>query len=208
MKKLKISIDLDGIVVDFHSSLRKELIKAIGYDCNFYSKPSPVSYYINEWPEIKAISNGPEEVIRLSSLPLVYQKAKPVKDAIKSLNMLRDLGHELWFITARPKNLTQTTQDWLKKYGLSWGIESLIICDALFTDHAKAKSIACQKIKADILIDDHAETIRNIVCPTIKLKILLSYPWNIGKDVGPNAIFCKNWEEILQRIEKSNITKQ
>ena len=197
---MKISIDLDGIVIDFPGSLRSELIKTIGFD--YYSKPAPVDYYINQWPEIKAIPGGPEEVVRLSSTPPAYQKAKPIKDAIKSLNTLKNLGHELWFISARPKSLTKTTIDWFKKYGLSWGLSNLIICDALFTDRAKAKSIACQKIKAEILIDDHAETIRNIICPSLKFKLLLAYPWNIGEEIGPNAIFCRNWKEILNVILK------
>lgn len=203
MKKLKIGVDLDGTVVDFNESLRKELIKKIKFDTN--SKPAPVPYYINQWPEIKAIPNGPEEVIRLSSIPLAYQKAKPIKDAIKSLNIIRGLGHELWFITARPKSLTQTTIDWFKKYGLAWAVPNLIVCDALFSDRAKAKSLACRKAGTEILIDDHAEIIRNIVCPTIKLKLLLSYPWNIGEEVGPNAYFCKDWQEIIDKIKMLTI---
>jgi len=195
---MRIGVDLDGIVVDFPGSLRKELIKTIGYD--FYSKPAPVSFYINEWPEIKAIPGGSEEVVRISQDQSAYKKAKPIHDAIKSLNTLRELGHELWFITARPKNLTQTTIDWFEQYDLAWAIPNLIVCDALFSDRAKAKSIACNAHEIEILIDDQAETIKNIVCPSLKLKLLIAYPWNVGEQIGPKAYFCKDWQEILDRI--------
>lgn len=193
-----IAVDLDGIVVDFHGSLRNELIKTINYD--LFSKPAPFSYFVDEWPEVKAIPNGPKEVNRLASIPITYQKALPVKKSLSSLSLLKKMGHDLWFVTARPKNLTQTTKDWFKKYSLDWGIEKIIICDALFSDRAKAKSIACQKIKANVIIDDHAETIRNIVCPSLKLKLLLAYPWNISEKVGPNAYFCQDWTEIVKKI--------
>lgn len=70
------------------------------------------------------------------------------------------------------------------------------------TSRVKWSTLA-EKLAFNIIIDDHALTIKSINNSTLMAKILLEQPWNKEENIGLKSIRAADWEEILQIIEQT-----
>ena len=196
---MKIGVDLDGIIADINPPLRKAIIKGLGID--LWADGGPKTYWIQKDPRIVSIPGGEEFVENLFINPTTYINAAQVSNVVLSLTVLNDQEHDIWIITARPEVAREATKIWLKNNGLEWAVEKLIICDHNPLTRSTTKLETCKNLGLDLLIDDHASTIKTI-CEELHIPgILIEYPWNINEDVGKMGIYCENWNEILNKIK-------
>lgn len=94
---MKICIDICGTIADVRQSIVD--IAYGGID------PSPDEYYL-------PIMGGWDGDL----IYPIFREAKPIEGARESLYTLIEMGHELVYLTARPKIAEEVTLEWLKKY--------------------------------------------------------------------------------------------
>jgi len=204
---LRIGVDLDGVVVDTVQKMAEMVRKRFSIDINqIMKKKRKVDYWLLNWPELKRIPGCVDFIAQKFKEPAVYQTAKPIKGAISILNKWAFIGHQIWLITARPKSLKLTTQNWLKSYGLErFSKEEKIIFHQLENEiDAEYKIQVVKNLRLHIFIEDNPKTLKKITAASIIRKILLSFPYNFGQETGQKTDLVKNWQEIDQIVEAAS----
>lgn len=105
---MRIGIDIDGVVADTHSTMKK-ILEDKGYIFHDESK-----WFLHDQ------SNAPKEVCdEVVADPETYRNVPPFKYAAASVRFLVDLGHTPYFVTARTltHNLVSVTNFWLRENG-------------------------------------------------------------------------------------------
>ena len=127
-----------------------------------------------------------------------FSSINPIAGALPALEILRENGHELFAITARPHIISEQTEDWIRvhypdlfsgiyfsnRHGLA-GIK-------------KKKSELCVELGVTVLIEDdiyHATD-----CATNGIDVLLfDYPWNQGKlPECVRRVF--SWDDVIRMV--------
>ncbi|MFS0674824.1 5' nucleotidase, NT5C type [Ornithinibacillus sp. 179-J 7C1 HS] len=122
---------------------------------------------------------------------IYYTDCPPYKGAVEVLNKLVQLGHEIFYITARPKNHGERTKDWMKKQGFP------VIDDHFFygmQDHEKIHII--KDLQLNYYVDDKPDILDTLTNEPIEL-YLRDQPYN--QDVTFNRIL--DWEEFMEKIK-------
>ncbi|MFZ5366282.1 MAG: 5' nucleotidase, NT5C type [Patescibacteria group bacterium] len=159
-------------------------------------------FWLDRIPKMKTFPNAPVFVEEVFAREFVYQNAKPIPGAIKTLNKWRNQGHEIWLVTARPQEaLAPVTYDWLRKNGSPWATERVIFRDSWGKNRARFKADVAKKLDLHVFIEDHAETVKMIKSPSLIVNVVLEYPWNINEDIGNKSIFAKNWKQIDEIVQ-------
>jgi len=151
-----IGIDLDGVLYRWHLAVYSYL-KEQGRKLPEYSE---------FWAQFDKIL--PEkEIDFLLELPLLYEKMFPEKGLVEYLWKLSNLGHTIYYITARHKEVETTTELYLERYYFPQ-VRNLIF--------SKDKDKYVRLLEIDIFVEDqykYAEKLRNL-CKVI----LRRQPWN------------------------------
>ena len=126
-QKLKIGVDLDGVIADVYQVMVRMVKSEYGLDIEKLVKKRGFGYWWMNWPEVKAIDGCSEFIIQKFNEPEVYQEACLIKGSLKVLQKWQRQGHQIWLITARPPNLKATTLNWLKANGFGWLVRGFLI---------------------------------------------------------------------------------
>ena len=190
MKKDRIGIDFDDIVLDcytplvhFHNthygtSHRREDIKSWFLEHAWGCGRDEAVRRVKEWYDSPAHGE---------SLPMVG-----AVDAIKELSK----SHELHIITSRPASIEECTRAWINKYfdGHFSGIH--------FTSHfdpgARTKADVCKSLSTTLFIEDAPVHAKSVSESGIQV-LLLDSPWN-QEVVGENIKRVFSWKEILEHV--------
>lgn len=82
-------------------------------------------------------------------LEKIYKEVEPKQDAIKTINKLKEQGHEIYIITARTNSYVTNMHQLINNYCNNHNIK----IDGIFID-AKDKVDICKDNNIDIMIDD------------------------------------------------------
>lgn len=198
-RPLRIGVDIDSTIFNINPWLRKIIKKGLHFDIFQVQK---FTYNLERWPEILARPNGEKFIKLLFAHPYIYENAKPLPGAIETLNLWRSQGHEMWFPTARPQHLLKkTTLNSFSLHGLGWATDRIIFADSFASNRSDFKKRVVQEFGLQVLIDDHAETLKNVCSVSLESKIGLRWPWNKDEDVG-DALLVDNWEQIAEIVSK------
>jgi 5'(3')-deoxyribonucleotidase len=173
-------VDLDGVVGDFYSQMRK--IAAEWMDKQQNELTPDVSYGLREWGIDEY--GGYDRLHRFAVTQKgLFRRMKPIKDAPKILRHLSGCGiririitHRLFLKYSHCQTITQTVE-WLDR----WDIPYWDICFMQNKD----------KVAANIYIDDSPENILKLRGEGVSV-IIFSNSTNAGLD-GQRA---ENWEEV------------
>jgi uncharacterized HAD superfamily protein len=198
---LRIGVDLDACVVDLICWASRLIKRKLRVDLNKIFKKGPVDYWIQDWPEIKK-AQGENFIFELYQKPFVYQHAKAIPKAVKILNQWKKQGHQIWIITARPEEAQKATLEWLKENQLGWARKRVLFTGHSPKERAGFKSRVARELDLHLFIEDHAETVRAIGSPSMILKLVLKYPWNMAEKIGKKARFVEDWQEIDKIVQK------
>lgn len=130
---LTVLIDLDSTVTDLTKSW-------LGKYNKLYKDNVTISD-IKDWDTHKFTPKAGRDLYKLLT-PDLFRNLDPYDGAINAVNYIRNLGHEVVFVTSAPKGTELAKIDWVEKY-FSWASRGDII-------FAKKKYL----IKGDIFIDD------------------------------------------------------
>lgn len=127
-----------------------------------------------------------------SSLEEIYfTNCPPYKGAVEVLNHLAELGHNIFYITARPKDHGERTKEWMKEQGFP------VLDDHFFygmKDHEKIHII--KDLQLDYYVDDKPDILDTLTNEPIELFL---------KDQSYNQVATYNriidWEEFMRKVE-------
>lgn len=198
---LRIGVDVDANVVNLYPVARRLIEENLGVDVD---SETPAGFYLQERPEIKAISGGPEFVNQIFQNSFIYREAEPVLGAIEILNEWQRRGHQLWFVTARPKFLRRTTRNWFERNDLGWAKKRILFRSSFTSDRKIFKVQETKRLGLHIFIEDHAETMVLIQSGFMMAKIMMSYFWNEAEDAGSQILRVNSWWEIDRIVQAAS----
>lgn len=197
MAKKVYGIDLDGVCFDFVTEFSKWLKRELGVD---YDDSEIVDYHWYNCIE----SIGEKEFFRefhrfgkagsYATLPLLPGAAQAIKH-------IRENGHRVWFVTARP---IYAKEDTLRAVSNAFGFTDTVV----FSGGKDYKSETVNLLNIDVFVEDGPHYAESIAKNTKALVYLMDHPYN-KKVSHPNIIRVNSWDDIMQEegfYENSNST--
>jgi uncharacterized protein len=181
------------------------LINLRGHAFTIYNKKLNQNVPIDEFNKLKRIeihepfglSDEEGKEMWNNSLEEIYYTSCPAfPNAAETLHNLEKQGHEIFYITARPKEHGERTKDWLKDNGFP------VHDDRFFygmQDHEKVEII--KELKLDYYFDDKPEVLNTLVNEKL-VAIVKDQSYNQHS----NLPRIKNWCEI-EEIIKADLHK-
>lgn len=132
-----------------------------------------------------------KEMWRNSLEEIYYTSCPAFPDAVETLQELVKKGHEIYYITARPKEHGERTKKWLIENGFP-------VHDGRFfygmQDHEKVEII--KKLELDYYFDDKPEVLNTLLNESIKI-FLRDQSYNRHMNL-PRVV---NWSDLEETIE-------
>jgi uncharacterized HAD superfamily protein len=185
----KIGVDLDEIISETFPSILKYNNRVHNIpinDMDFYKYDYWKRMRDDLQPEIK-------EFYQTEGRDM-----KPIQGAYESLQQLKNLGYELYVITARSAEFSKQTKDWVNKNFPNIFIEVLFTNAFNKNIKAQSKSDVCKSLGIKIFVEDDPHYIEDCINAGIKV-IYLDYPWN-RKVNFKNSFKVYSWKEIAGKI--------
>jgi len=182
---MRIAVDVDGVLADQVPQLSRWVTRKYGIsikksDVKLWHQPIGDTDFLQEIEQALLDANF------VLTMPLV-------RGARQALEKMASL-HCVVVATSRPIEANESTMEWLKRNGLR------------FHEFLNTRKEGKSSLYADVLIDDHLESVRDFAL-TKGIAILLSQPWNsdhssIEELVTSGVIVCaKNWQEIVEIVK-------
>ena len=164
---MRIGVDLDGVVYEFHRTVR--------YMLNHYREmdlPPADELFKEWWP--REVSKEDWDWVFSEGIKLgLFRYGHMTRGARVGLQALHDAGHDLLIITHRPETAVNDTIDWASLY-----FRDIPLAGINILSHGEPK----YGVKADLLIDDKWENVRDWMEQTsiteARRAILFDAPWN------------------------------
>lgn len=202
-KKIKIGVDIDGVLADF-----------VNHFLGHYNEKNGTNF---KYQDVKTfnfedVAKVPSEVMDKELDTYMqsdeFSEIQPLKDSIKHINIL-EAKYELIIITSRPTYLVDETKRWLKHYYKN-SFKHVLFSKNVWTDDRKSgnksKAELCMESGVNIMIEDGIEYALDISAKEITV-LLVDSPWNQKKDLPNNVIRVHDWNEILIQIQKISNNK-
>lgn len=176
---MKIGIDIDGVISNFVKNFR--VIVRDAYNIDLQEQ----DIYVHDLYLVLGIS-------KIEAFNLIYkcltQDLELIEGAREGLTKLYN-DHEIFILTARPKELNGLTEKWLKKKNLPY--HRLI--------HLNEGNKHMVDVRLDIIIEDNLTDAINWIG---KSKVILVYDHFWNKSLNVEKLFKRvhNWTEIIDII--------
>lgn len=178
MKNLNICIDIDGTITDpyywlditnkyFNKNIRSEQV---------------TEYYIHK---VMGVSKKDYEEFYEKHKFQIHSEQKLREDAKLIIRLLR-MYNNIYFVTARDKELTMLTHSYLKKNGISY--------DDLFVLGSSYKVDKARELNCDVFIEDSYDNAVQLSKAGFKV-LLIDTNYN-RMAIDDNIIRVHNWKEI------------
>lgn len=174
-----IGVDVDGVVADLNTEWLRRINAA---QLTTYSVED-----ITEW-DMKCVSRDGYDVYQHLRDPDLYDHVRPYRGALEAIEVLRDVGHRVVFVTSCSVGKYDAKERWLVRHGF-------------LPDHyvqpdfypANDKSL----IRADVLIDDAPHNLETFPGE----RILIDQPHNRGDFRFPRARNLVDAVRLVGRLE-------
>ena len=188
---MKIGIDIDNVISNFNDELLKEyIIHDKEINGNGIVNKNEYIRSMFDWKKEDEINFYKENIERIAI------NLKPIKDSVKYINKLKEIGCKIYIITGRDNgdysDPYSMTFNWLKKYNIYY--DELFIVDS-YNSHTKTE--ICLKNNIDIMIDDSKRMCEDIKRHGITV-FLMDTPYN--RDTN-EFIRVNTWKEIYEKLK-------
>lgn len=189
MKKVRVGVDLDDVLIDCVPALCEFHNRQYGTN---FRRADVRSFHLHEvW------GCSTEEVTRcigeFYGSP-EHAKATPVEGAVAAIRKLQERGELTAVITARAESAREATEALLACCYPS--LTSLVT----YTNH-ETKATVCKELDVQVFMDDAGHNAED-VASVVELSLLFDTPWN-RKHVPsrPNLRRVYSWQEALAMID-------
>lgn len=192
-EKIKIGIDIDGVLADLIPSLN-----------NFYNRKKGTSFTLNDYKNAnlettwKCSKDFAINVVEEFFFSPDFLNISPIKGAQDAISILSE-KYPLVAVTARPPVIADKTKSWISKY---FGDNiSEIYLNGDYTKHSSewSKTEICNAKDINIFIEDTREIANKLSSAGIKT-FLINTPGNQG-ELNEEVIRVQDWNEILNYFE-------
>jgi len=183
--KLRIGLDIDGVVADSFPVFTEELNRQYGKNIMEIDNYDMSKIYDVDWNELDTFFDKNMEVL--------FSTPEPVKGSVESIVSLTEAGHEIIYVTARKPGAEELiTKKWLEEKQIPPG-------EKIFTG-GLSKTIAVKEHGIDVFVDDFISNSVEIVSMGIPV-LLMDAPYNRG-NLPEGVIRCYDWNDVVCHIEQ------
>jgi len=182
MQKLKIALDMDGVVVDLISSWFDRYTE-------LYNDPNVTAVEVTEWDVSKFMPLATKkEIYRMLDEDMVFLKAKPIDCAKKYIKLLLNNEYfDVYFLTvAFAKQACWEKREWIKKHFGHRAAQKLIA-----VVNGELKNFIGQLF--DVIVDDKVANIEAVGDDTASILFRASHNKTVTEGFD-YAVF--NWHEL------------
>jgi len=188
MDLMNIGFDIDGVISNFVETFIKLVKKK--YDVTL----KETDIYCHDLNLVLGISKEESYQLIRETLKEDLTLNYGAKETLKKLSIGE---HKIFILTARPRDLTEVTKDWLKRKDIPY--------TQIIQLNEGEKYLA--KVDLDLIVEDNLE---DAVEWSQRVKSILVYdhPWNKTLNVKRLITRVYSWDEIfqeVQRLEKSSL---
>ncbi|MDT8718170.1 hypothetical protein IAI10_16000 [Clostridium sp. 19966] len=187
MSKLNICIDIDGTITDPYYWL--EL--ANSYFNKNVTEEQVTRYYVHEVMGVERIEY--EEFYEKNKFK-IHTEEKLRRDVRPILNILNTM-HNIYFVTARDKELEMLTHLYLRRYGIEY--------DGLFVLGSSYKVDKANELNCNLFIEDNYDNAIQLSENGTKVVLLDTY-YN-RKPLNKNITRVYGWKEIYLIIKELSL---
>ena len=184
MKRLKIGLDIDGVIVDYIQSMLPLLSEA----CN----RRVVYHDICHWDVAKAVGipeyRMNEVWAEMFNTPRLLD-APPVEGALDGIKSLNE--HELCIVTGRPYMIKNLTEEWFARYAIRYD-------QLLFARPGNKLSVANG---IDVFIEDYYDEAVKLSEAGI-YTLLYDRPWNQSLFLPESCQRVYDWDDIVTAVRQ------
>lgn len=127
-----------------------------------------------------------------------FSSVDPIAGALPALQILKENGHELFAITARPLVIAPQTNAWINSYfpGIFSGIH--FGNRAGYDGVKKRKSEMCAELGITVIVED--DLYHAVDCAECGIRVLLlDHPWN-QRELPANVYRMFSWDDVFRMI--------
>ncbi len=184
---MKIGVDIDGTI----KQTQKIAIELFNEELKQNVKEDDVKeFYLD-----KAFGLSKKEGSKLwrKLEAKIYTLGIPLANAAETLQELTKIGHEIYFITARPgmKNLRDITEKWLIKHNFPLNNENLFM-------NAINKGKVAQELNIDLFFEDAPEHLDRLIEYNIDV-VIVDAVYN--RDYNPKIKRITSWKEAFKLVQ-------
>lgn len=189
---MKIGIDCDGVMYDFHTPFLGWLYQTGWFEDRNIPRP-PVSFEPQHWGFYKEWGMTEEEFHEQCNISVDYEHlfkvGEPIPGTKRVMDYLKNEGHSLHIITHRHfgERSTHNTVDWLAQYEIPFDTITF----------AQDKTI----VGVDLLLDDYEGNWRSSIRQGIPC-VLMDQPWNRHVTTARRVA---GWEEFASMIDLAEV---
>ena len=209
--RLVIAIDCDEVIVETVGPILRHYNKQYGADL-----PAPLEpkHYYNGTPYDWGVANDPQEGARRVEAYTQsdeFAALVPEETAVAAIRRLA-AQHSIHIVTGRREDqLATITQQMVDTY-LPGCIDGIHYTSYFNEQQRQDKSVICERIGANVLIDDHAKHLNTILamndeCPAPAMRRIVhtilfgEYPWQPRPDERDSRIIsCPTWPAVERTI--------
>lgn len=168
---MNIGIDVDEVVCDLLSVVLDSINSKWGF------KPtvdifSEYNFFANSYTSCDTTNKSiAEDIVRWVNDSDYLYEVPPYPEVAAVVNDLLTKGHQVHFITARPKTALETTQKWFATHGIHYTSLHVI-------GHGSSKGVLGRELNLDIYIDDHVVNVEEVLEHTKAVNFLIDRPYN------------------------------
>lgn len=198
MNKLHIAVDFDEVLRPFLDPLQER-----------YNRLKGTSHAVEEHADYDfqdvwgvSVEEVIEEIDDYCASP-EHIEARPLPFVQGSTYRLREQGHDLTIVTARPEEVAEFTDDWLTRY-MPGVFSEVIYCSHEARDgESRSKESVLLEHDMDVLIDDSPGHVKNAQNHDLEAILFGDYPWNMLPRHRNGVVrAATDWLEVELHIEQ------
>lgn len=183
--KLRIGLDIDGVIADSFPVFTEELNRKYGKSIPQIDDYDFGKVYDVDWEELNHFFN--------QNMEYLFSTPDPVCGSVESILSLVETGHEIVYITARKTGAEEEiTLKWMKE-------KQIPHAASVFTG-GLSKTMAVKEHGIDVFVDDFISNSTEIASLGVPV-LLMDAPYNQGH-LPDGVIRCYNWNDVVMHIDR------
>jgi 5'(3')-deoxyribonucleotidase len=189
-KKIRLGIDLDGVIYNFVDEFRAYYSEKIGVDIDSLSEPTSWEFY-RDW------GMTDEEYFTNLGLAAIHSKVfrhgEIYPNARESILKLKEMGFEIVIITARYLSNNPDHMKIIENNTRNWLVDNNVAFDELIIDNDKTRH------GLDILIDDNLSNVEALLIAGA-YGYVFDRPWNRNSISFPRVM---GWYDLVAAMTRT-----